>query len=105
MTIYHVCENWDGGKLLSLAARLGESEAITAYAERWPEAGDLALAHVHLIHFYDAIDDAKEHAEAFGGTVLEIDDGMVDVRRDTLEFDHPTAYGPVPVAAIREVRW
>lgn len=91
--IYHVAPAAHEGSLLSLYAVHGE-EAYEMYAERWPQAGELAIYHAHYIHCYDSLDEAREHAAQHGGKIYAIDsaalaDDLVVIERDALEFDHP----------------
>lgn len=100
--LYHVCAAWDGSDLEPLAKRMGEAAAIEAWMGRWPNGGDLVHDHVHATHLYDTIEAAREHADAFGGTVLEIDAVLVEIERDTMEFDHPITRAAIPAGAIRQ---
>lgn len=100
--IYHVAPAHHEGPLLSLARQHG-TEAGDIYCERWPEA-DAALGayHAEYIHCYDTLEQAVEHAEVYGGVVLEIDESDLDVVRDTLEFDHPMVRDEIPESAIQD---
>jgi hypothetical protein len=103
MAYYHVCKQWDGGDLLPLARLMrDECAAIETYLERWPEAGELALEHVHWVHMYDSLDQAKDHVIEYGGEILEISD-EITVARDRCEFDHPMAR-EIPAWAIRRLK-
>ena len=90
-TYYHVCrDEWDGGDLISLYQQEGE-EAYQIYAERWPEAGELAQYHVHYVHLYATLDEAKEHQGKYGGEILVItgEPEEIGIESDDLEFPHP----------------
>ena len=90
-TYYHVCrDEWDGGDLISLHQQEGEA-AYQIYAERWPEAGELAQYHVHYVHLYETLDEAKEHQANYGGEILRIDGEPeeIGIESDDLEFPHP----------------
>lgn len=105
MTYYHVCQEWDGGDLLPLARRLrDEGAALDAYADRWPEAGELAQYHVHWVHLYDTFEQAQDHVDEFGGQILRIEpDEFLTIERDPLEFDHPVYRGVIPAAYISRI--
>lgn len=105
---YHVTEKWDGGDLESLVSIHGESEAIDIFAERWPEAVDLAYEHSSRIHLHDKIDDARRYAAVDDGEILEITlDGdareEVFLMIDDLEYPHPVACENIPAEYIRRV--
>lgn len=105
--IYHVAPANHSGDLKSLYALHGE-DAYEMYADRWPEAGELAQYHAHYIHCYDSLDEAREHVARHGGKVYEINvdamaDDMIVVERDNLEFDHPMVRNEIPAEYIREV--
>ncbi len=89
---YHVAI-WNGAALEPAVDFFqGEEEAIEKFLEKWPEAGvELAQYHVGMIHLFEDIKDAKEHAKAFGGDVLEINDpdDELNIEVDTLEYPHP----------------
>jgi hypothetical protein len=62
---------------------------------------------VHCIFFYEALTEAREHAEDFGSRILQIDPSQIeDLQRDTLEICYGKKYGnycirhPVPASAI-----
>ncbi len=96
-TYYHVCNGWDGNDLLSLYQLEGE-DAYEMYAERWPEAGELAQYHVHYIHLYETIEEAKAHQEEHGGEILKIegDPEELGIEIDKLEFAHPIVRDRIP---------
>jgi len=105
--IYHVAPADHSGNILSLYAQHGDA-AYEMYADRWPEAGELAQYHAHYIHCYDSLDDARAHAEQHGGKVYEIDEDalvedMVEIERDNLEFDHPMIRDEISAEYIKEV--
>ena len=60
----------------------------------------MAGYHVNQVHLYPTIEEAINHADTFGGKILEIDPRHLDVKTDSLEFDHPVT-GRVPKEAIR----
>lgn len=99
MKLYHVCNNWDNKDLESLYKQYG-NEAYDIYAERWPEAGELAQAHIDYIHLYDTLEEAQEHAENFSGEILVVefdpDNLEIEVERDKLEFNHPMVCNIIP---------
>lgn len=76
--LYHVVgpDYRQGDALRSLYARKGEA-AYDEFARRWPEAGNLGMDHAHKVMFYDKLDDALSHADAFGGNVLKVDPAKV----------------------------
>ncbi len=91
-TYYHVAANYDGGTLETLADRLqSEEDACEAYTTKWPAAGALAPHHIHQIHLYATLGEARDHARDYGGDILRIDDpnGELDIEIDELEFAHP----------------
>lgn len=100
--IYHVAPADHTGNLESLYVQRGD-EAYDLYATRWPEAGELAQYHAHYIHCFDTLDQARDHAVAFGGKIYEIDDEDLEVERDTLEFDHPMIKGEIDAECIKVV--
>ena len=104
MIYYHVCEHWDGGDLESLYARYGQ-EAYQRYAERWPEAGELAQYHVHVIHLHSSLEEAEEYQEAYGGEILVIDDpdDELEVVTDDLEYPHPVVRGRIEARFVKPV--
>lgn len=104
--LYHVVgPEYEGGPLRSLYARKGDA-AYDEFAQRWPEAGDLGQDHAHKVMFYDKLEDALSHADAFGGKVLRVDPSMVDaLYLDTLEksYGSPGFYATrsdVPAEAL-----
>lgn len=105
--IYHVAPADHTGDILSLHKMHG-GEAYEMYAVRWPESGNLGTVHAHYVHCYDSLDEAREHAAQHGGKVYEINtdamaDDMIQIERDTLEFDHPIVRNEIPAEYIREV--
>ena len=105
MTYYHVTRTWDGGDLLSLADQIGEKAAIRQFCKQWPDACEIADVHVHYIHLWDSIRDARRMARYFGGRVLAIDGEFIDVTMDTSEPNHPhyVTRGPIPATDITEL--
>jgi hypothetical protein len=108
MTYYHVCKRWDGHDLESLY-RQHRDDAYAIYADRWPDAGELAQYHIMVVHCYDNIDDAIAHKDAFGGDVLAIDADVLDRIGithyiDTLEFAHPVVSDYIPAEAITRIK-
>lgn len=106
-TLYHVATGWAGGDLLPLSHKYragNEVDAVEQWLERWPDGSpELAAAHVHLVHLYATEDEARTHAEHFGGTVYEITaDDCDGLAMCDLEFDHPVCRR-VPAAAIRAI--
>ena len=88
--LYHVAGSGykAGQPLQSLYKRLGD-KAYEAYAERWPEAGDMGQYHAHQTFFYDNLKEAQEHVEAFGGQVIKVDPSKVKgLSRDNLEIPY-----------------
>jgi hypothetical protein len=83
---YHVTAKWDGQDLESLYDRYGE-KAYDMYADRWPDAEELAYAHAHIIHLHATEAKTKEYAEVYGGEILIINDrdNDLDVEIDGLE--------------------
>ena len=100
MKLYHVCANYDGGDLMTAARMMGELEAIESYVAKWPEAGELAAAHVNMIHLHETIDQAREFAAIYGGAVLEIDAEYLDVVVDSLEYPHPVCTSTIDAEYI-----
>ena len=100
--IYHVAPANHVGDLESLYALHGE-EAYEIYADRWPEAGELAQYHVHYVHCYDSLEEARAHAAQLGGKIYEICTEHLEIERDNLEFDHPMVRNEIPAEYIREV--
>ena len=98
--IYHVAPDDHQGNILSLYAQHGDL-AFDIYAARWPEAGGLAEYHAHYVHCYATREEADDHAAAFGGRVLEVEDADLDVEIDALEFPHPMVRGQIPAQAVR----
>jgi len=97
MKYYHVCTKWDGLNLESLYKQHGK-EAYDIFATRWPEAGELAVYHVNVIHLHATIEDAQEMQSSFGGEILVINDpdgDELDVKNDTLEYSHPVVMGSI----------
>jgi len=95
---YHVTEKWDGGDLVPC----GNPET---FAERWPDAGELAQVHAHVVHLYSNVADAVRHAAWFcggAGDILTIDEDAIDWHTDDLEFPHPVC-ARVPAHAVRRL--
>jgi len=108
MRIYHAVENWDGGDILSLERQYGYNDAVTRFEQRWPDG--CAAEHVQLVHCYDNLADAINHAREFGcAQVLEIDTAAggceLDVRIDTVEdgCHHPVVQGKIAANYIVNV--
>lgn len=92
MTIaYHVAPEGHNGDLKSLYYQYGQ-EAYSIFCERWPEAGNIGDYHVHYVHLYDTLDQARLHPHE--GIIYAVDlatmeaDGY-EIERDDLEFGHP----------------
>ena len=103
MKCYHVTKEWDGQDLESLYAIYGD-EAYDIYAEKWPEAGELAQAHAHVVHLHASIDEAKGFAAEFGGEILEIDAPEdYEIEIDSLEYDHPVCRHEIEKNSIRRI--
>lgn len=102
MTLYHVCESWDGLDIEPLALRLGsENEAIDAFLARWPETdASFAAYHIQLVHLYATLAEAEAHAAAHGGQILAVDETGLEIKVDGLEFAHPTTAWPIPAAQV-----
>ena len=84
-TYYHVAGNdYRGGDILSLYARMGDA-AYDEFANRWPEAAEMAFAHAHYVFLYQDRSDADDHAAAFGGQVVAVDGTGLDVVVDAHE--------------------
>lgn len=102
-TLYHVANKWDGQKLESLYNQIGE-EAYEEYANKWPEAAELAQEHAHYVHCYETLEDALNHKQEFGGEVLKIElDEFVEVEIDNLEFAHPMVRDEIDADLISRV--
>ena len=97
MTMYHVTPKWDGGDLVPI----GDEDAYTA---RWPDAGNLARYHAHVVHLHASRERAEEMQAVFGGEILVVDVSGVDVNFDTLEASCPhwTA-ARIPARAIKRL--
>ena len=107
MKYYHVTKKWDGGDLVSLYNREGD-DAYDIYAERWPEAGGLADAHINLIHLHDNIDAAYAFVRDYGGEILciELDDDAIEecgIKIDDIEYSHPVACEKIPAEYIKKL--
>ncbi len=102
-TYYHVAKDWDGEAIESLYDQYGD-EAYDIYAEKWPEAGELAQYHAHVVHLYADRKQAEEHADTFGGDVLVIDDqdDELEITIDTLEFGHPVCNHEIDACYVRK---
>jgi len=104
--IYHVSQTYKSGALESIAVQLGEAEAIEAFCEKWEDAdAALAVYHVNYIHCHDTAEQAVEFAEEFGGSIFAIDadamaDDVIEIERDTLEYDHPIVRDEIPAEFI-----
>ena len=110
MKYYHVAEKgYDGEALESLVSQYGESEAIEIFAERWPEAINLAYEHSSRIHLHETLEEAiKYHSMYGGGDILEItldEDGECEcgIVIDNLEFSHPVACENIPAEYIKKL--
>lgn len=99
MHIYHVAPEGHEGDLESLHMQHGD-EAYEMYADRWPEAGELAVYHAHYVHCYSSKIDAEKHAASFGGKVYTIDADDLDVEIDDLEFPHPVVRDYIPASCL-----
>lgn len=102
---YHVAPADHSGDLISLYDQLGEA-AYAVYAERWPDAGELAQYHAHYVHMYATIEEARKHVNS--GKIYEIDaealeDECIEVEIDNLEFPHPMVRGVIPAHLLKEV--
>lgn len=104
MKLYHVCPTWNGSDLESLY-RQHKDEAYEMYADKWPEAGELAQYHTHYIHLHSTLDDAQEYADEYGGEILVIEalDDELDVETDTLEYNHPVIRDVIPAEYIKRL--
>jgi hypothetical protein len=100
--LYHVSENWDGGDLLSLYRQIG-TDAYEEYADRWPDAGELGVYHVHYIHLHSTLGEAKAFADEFGGEILEINADDLDIEMDRLEYPHPMVRDCIPAEYIKRI--
>lgn len=100
MSIYHVAPMGHAGDLLSMAAQIGEVDALAEWSERWPDAGDIAQYHIHQVHCHATLDEARDYAAAFGGVIFAVDDEYLNVRIDTLEYPHPVVNGRIPADCI-----
>lgn len=100
--IYHVAPADHSGNLESLYSLHGD-DAYEMYADRWPEAGELAQYHAHYVHCYDSLDEAREHAAQWGGKIYAIDTSEIEVERDNLEFDHPMVRNEIDVEYLQDV--
>lgn len=100
---YHVAaDGWDGGDLVSLYERYG-ADAYEMYADRWPEAAELAQYHAHYVHLYGTAGEAVEHQEQFGGIILAVDipdEAEITIETDSLEFPHPIVRDRIPARYI-----
>jgi hypothetical protein len=112
MIYYHVCKRWDGYDLQSLYQRCNKNElqAIKRYAQRWPDAGELAQYHIMYVHCWDNYNDAKQHAHDIRGQILAIDTDILDNNGidyciDMLEFAHPIVRDYIPKDAIKKVSY
>lgn len=90
------------GTLSFVGRKKHGDDAYEIYAERWPEAGELGTYHAHYIHCYETLEEAQDHVDEYGGTVLVIDTTDMDVVIDNLEFPHPMVQERIPAAAITE---
>lgn len=86
--LYHVAKNYDGGDLLSLYEQFGD-EAYDMFAERWTDAGELGVYHVHMVHLFETLAEAQDWSAECGGDVLEIETVDLDITIDKLEKGHP----------------
>lgn len=86
--LYHVAKNYDGGALVSLYAQFGD-QAYDIFAERWPDAGELGVYHVHSVHLFETYAEAQAYADECGGEILEINPEGLDITVDKLEKGHP----------------
>jgi len=102
-TYYHVAHNYTGGDLLSLYEQHGE-DAYEMYADKWPDAGELAQYHTHYIHLHETLVDAQTYQSEFGGTILEINADELEIKLDTLEYKHPMVRDYIEEEYIREVK-
>lgn len=104
-TVYHVCGGgangarvglgWDGGDLRP-------SGDVREFCRRWPDADGLEHVHAHVVHLHPTLDRALEHAEYFGGEILEVATEELDLVWDDYELPgHWTVRGVVPARAVR----
>jgi hypothetical protein len=77
--------------------------AYEEYATRWPEAGGVGLYHAHWVHLYATPEEAENHQDDFGGTILQINSAGLEIEEDTLE-DAGTYYvmDRIPASNITE---
>jgi hypothetical protein len=98
--MYHVCQAWDGGDLLSLYEQLGE-EAYDVFHQKYELDNGLGFDHVHYIHGHYTLEEAKEYQRLFGGQILVIDTQDLAVKHDCLEYPHPMVRDRVPKEYIK----
>ncbi len=97
-TLYHVAPDGVGAgeELLSLLAQvrrgwLTADEAERQSLARWPDYdGYLASGEADLVHLYETLTEAREHASEYGGHVLAVDVTDLVVRTDSEGF--PAVY-------------
>ena len=100
MKAYHVAPADHQGDLLSLYEQEGE-EAYDVYAERWPDAGELAQYHVHQVHLYSSLEEAQNHVH--DGKIYEVDCSEIEVYIDDLEFPHPVVDGQIDAEYLTKI--
>ena len=104
-TIYHVHVGHDwapGDDLLSLYEVYGDA-AYEMYAERWPDARELAIYHAHYVHCHATLVEAVKYQSEYGGQILEIETDELDVFIDRLEYPHPCVRDMIPAEYITQM--
>lgn len=109
--IYHVATGYaEGDDLLSLAAQIARNyltldEAIAQIETRWPDvnAWEYWDTEGSEIHCHATIEEAKDYAAEYGGTILEIttDGPSVELEiRQGREYPHPVTMDVIPASHI-----
>ena len=100
--MYHVCQAWDGGDLLSLYEQEGE-KAYSIFAEKYELDNGLGFDHAHFVHGHYTLQEAKQYQRIFGGQILEIDTRDLAVKHDCIEYPHPMIRDKVPKEYIKRI--
>jgi hypothetical protein len=101
--MYHVCQAWDGGDLLSLYEQLGE-EAYGIFAQKHGIDNKLGIGNAHFVHCHYTVEEAKEYQRIWGGQILEINARDLAVKHDCLEYPHPMVRGVIPKEYVRRIK-